>query len=273
MNLAIRAASALIMLPVVLAAIHFGGVYFFGLVTIALAISLHEALGLVLGDVQRRDQAVVLGLACGAVAGILLLRSAGAGAALAAFWLGLIASAAAVVINASEVEEAARRWVGAVFAALYAGVPLLLLLPLRSFAADYLGARLIYLCMATTWANDTLAYFCGRAFGKRPLHQVLSPKKTWEGFYGGGVGAVVAACVCQQTFLPEIGIAAVLAYALVMALVVPLGDLSESLLKRAIGLKDSGDLIPGHGGLLDRIDGLLFALPWTYLFAVIALAP
>jgi phosphatidate cytidylyltransferase len=273
MNLAIRAFSALILLPVVLAAIHFGGMYFFALVTVALAISFYEALGLLLGAAPRRDQAVVLGFALGAVAGILALGSAGAGAALAAFWLGLIASAAVVVVRADEIEAAARRWVGAVFAALYAGVPLLLLLPLRSFTNDDLGARLIYLCMAATWANDTLAYFCGRAFGKRPLHKVLSPKKTWEGWWGGVVGSVGAALICQRFLLPELSVAAMLTFGLVMAVVVPLGDLSESLLKRAAGLKDSGDLIPGHGGLLDRIDGLLFAIPWTYLFALIAFAP
>ena len=144
---------------------------------------------------------------------------------------------------------------------------------LRDLGSQDTGSRFIYLCMAATWSNDTLAYFTGRTFGKHPLHPVVSPKKTWEGFAGGAVGSVVAAYACHATFLPELGATEAIIYGLIMAPLVPLGDLAESLLKRSAGIKDSGSIIPGHGGLLDRIDALLFAVPWTYMVAYYAVGP
>ncbi len=194
-------------------------------------------------------------------------------AGLALLLLGVTLSAAEVVIRPGDLESAARRWQGAVFVALYTGVPLLLLMALRNLGESDQGVRFIYLCMAATWSNDTLAYFAGRTFGKHKMHPVISPKKTWEGFAGGVTGSLIAAMVCRAMFLPELSVVEALIYGLVMAPLVPLGDLAESVLKRASGVKDSGQLIPGHGGLLDRIDALLFALPWTYVMALVTLRP
>ena len=274
MNLALRAASALVLLPLVLTAIHFGGPAFFALVVVTVAIALYEGLGLVLPDLQeRRLQSMILGATLGGLAAMIQNPTMPVAAGLALLLLGAVLSAAEVVVRPGELESAAKRWIGAVFVALYTGVPLLLLLALRQTGEGSAGARFIYLCMAATWSNDTLAYFSGRTFGKNKLHPVISPKKTWEGFYGGALGSVAATLVCRATFLPELGLIEALVYGLVMAALVPLGDLAESVLKRASGVKDSGQLIPGHGGLLDRIDALLFALPWTYLVALLALRP
>jgi phosphatidate cytidylyltransferase len=274
MNLLVRAASVLVLLPVVLAAIHFGGLYFFSLLTVAVAIALHEGLGLVLPDLkQRRIQAIILGATLGGLAALIQMESMPVAAGLALLLLGAVLSAAEVVARPGDLESAARRWQGAVFVAVYAGVPLLLLLALRQLGPSDAGVRFIYLCMAATWSNDTMAYFAGRSFGKHKMHPAISPKKTWEGLAGGVIGCIAAALICRAAFLPEISVVEAFVYGAVMAPLVPLGDLAESVLKRAAGVKDSGQLIPGHGGLLDRVDALLFALPWTYLVALFTLRP
>ena len=274
MNLLVRFASVLVLLPLVLGAIHYGGIAFYGLLTIALAIALYEGLSLVLPDLQeRRIQAIILGSTLGGLAALIQIESMPVAAGLALLLLGAILSAAEVVARPGDLESAARRWQGAVFVTLYTGVPLLLLMALRNLGDTDEGVRFVYLCMAATWSNDTMAYFAGRTFGKHKMHPAISPKKTWEGFAGGVTGSLIAAMVCRATFLPELSMVEALVYGLVMAPLVPLGDLAESVLKRASGVKDSGQLIPGHGGLLDRIDALLFALPWTYLVALFTLRP
>ena len=114
------------------------------------------------------------------------------------------------------------------------------------------------------WSNDTGAYLAGRAFGKTKLFERISPNKTWEGFFGGMALAVLIALNLQQYFgsLDKVQWSCV---AIVIAVFGTLGDLVESLLKRSLGIKDSGTLLPGHGGILDRFDGLLIAAPLVYL--------
>jgi phosphatidate cytidylyltransferase len=114
-------------------------------------------------------------------------------------------------------------------------------------------------------ANDIGAFFVGRQAGRSPLAPDISPNKTWEGLIGGAVASVAVSWVV----LGVIGIhpwdgGSALALGLVVAVVAPLGDLCESMLKRDLGVKDMGSVLPGHGGLLDRFDGLLFALPAAY---------
>lgn len=274
MNLLVRFASVVVLLPMVIGAIHFGGIAFYGLLIIAIAVALNEGLSLVLPDLQqRRVQGVILGCTLGGLAAFIQMDSVPVAAGLALLSLGVVLSAAEIVARPGDLESAARRWQGAVFVALYSGVPLLLLMAMRTLGDTDEGVRFVYLCMAATWCNDTMAYFAGRTFGQHKMHPAISPKKTWEGFAGGVTGSLLAAMVCRATFLPELSMVEALVYGAVMAPLVPLGDLAESVLKRAAGVKDSGQLIPGHGGLLDRIDALLFAVPWTYLVALFALKP
>lgn len=115
-----------------------------------------------------------------------------------------------------------------------------------------------------TWANDTVAYFVGVWFGKNRLWPRLSPKKTWEGTISGWAGAaLMSGCIAWLTPLPiHFGIGALLgAIGGILAL---FGDLSISMLKRQVGVKDSSALFPGHGGMLDRLDSILFVLPFLY---------
>jgi phosphatidate cytidylyltransferase len=134
---------------------------------------------------------------------------------------------------------------------------------------------LVLAAMAIVWIADTAAYFCGRAFGRRKLAPQISPGKTWEGVFGGlAAVAVYALCLVsfarEAGFVPAIGALAVavwLGLALLLTSISVIGDLFESLLKRHAGVKDSGNLLPGHGGVLDRIDALLAAMPLAALAA------
>ena len=102
---------------------------------------------------------------------------------------------------------------------------------------------------------------------------VISPRKTWEGALGGVVGSLAMACVCRASFLPSLRLRDALMVGLLLGVVAPLGDLCESMLKRSAGVKDSGALIPGHGGILDRIDSLIFTTPAFYYYLFIIKTP
>ena len=118
------------------------------------------------------------------------------------------------------------------------------------------------------WINDTGAYLSGRTFGRRKLCERLSPKKTWEGFWGGFIltlaaGAATPFVLCQSVDKLPIWVI----YAALVSVFATFGDLFESLIKRRLGVKDSGNLIPGHGGILDRIDSLLAVAPFALIMS------
>lgn len=128
------------------------------------------------------------------------------------------------------------------------------------------GTFWIFLLLAMTWLNDTAAYFIGHRFGRRRLAPLISPGKTVEGFAGGFLGSFAGFLVFWSLMENPLTLAQGLILVFLVGLAGPLGDLSESLLKRSFGVKDSGNIIPGHGGMLDRIDALLFAAPVVYFF-------
>jgi CDP-diglyceride synthetase len=153
-------------------------------------------------------------------------------------------------------------WVGGLgsFAAL-------LLSP--SLFPDRHGIAFLLAAILTTVAGDVAGLLVGSAMGRHPMAPSVSPNKTWEGFIGGALASILVAVVVVH-FIHPWTISKALVLGLVVAVVAPLGDLSQSMIKRHLGLKDMGRLLPGHGGLLDRVDGLLFVLPATY-FVVKAL--
>ena len=116
------------------------------------------------------------------------------------------------------------------------------------------------------WASDIGAYSIGIPFGKRRLYEKVSPKKSIEGLLGALVASAAMALLCRVWFMPPIGAGEAIAIALMLAVVGTVGDLVESLFKRAAGVKDSGTIIPGHGGILDRMDSMLFAAPVLYYY-------
>jgi phosphatidate cytidylyltransferase len=128
---------------------------------------------------------------------------------------------------------------------------------------------IIFLSMTVVF-NDVLAYTVGRLCGKTPLTPKISPKKTREGAAGGLIGSLLAALIFRYA-VPELSLPVVLGAALIIGVAAPLGDLIISVIKRDMAVKDSGNLIPGHGGLLDRCDSLIFATPAFYYFLLLAM--
>ena len=112
--------------------------------------------------------------------------------------------------------------------------------------------------------GDSAAYFVGSAIGKVKLYPAISPNKTVEGALGGLGGSLLAAVMFSSLFLPELSYSSIILVALIIGVFSQVGDLFESMLKRSCGVKDSGTMIPGHGGMLDRLDSLLFAFPSAY---------
>ena len=163
-----------------------------------------------------------------------------------------------------ELEKVPRRVGLAVLGAVYAGLLLSALVRLRQLEA---GFWWVILALVVTWANDTGAYFAGRAFGSRKLFVRVSPSKTWEGAIGGAAASIAGALVVAFVWLQALPLWAAALIGLGASVLGPLGDLSESMLKRAYGAKDSGRTLPGHGGMLDRIDALLFNAPFVLLCA------
>lgn len=129
------------------------------------------------------------------------------------------------------------------------------------------GAGWVLLAMLLAWLGDTGGYFAGRRFGKTRLYARVSPKKTWEGSLGGLLGSTVGALAAHYFFLRSLPLVSALLLAFVAAALGQAGDLCESLLKRSTGHKDSGFVVPGHGGMLDRIDALMFTSTATWMYA------
>ena len=153
------------------------------------------------------------------------------------------------------------------FILLYLFLPFLCMIIL-SDGFHFDGLPLLLVLFISVWANDTFAYLWGISIGKRRLLEHISPKKSWEGFFGGLIITVAAAWLLSGWF-GLVSSSGWIIIALIIAVAGTYGDLTESMLKRSIGVKDSGSLLPGHGGLLDRFDSTLFAFPLVYLFVTL----
>lgn len=152
----------------------------------------------------------------------------------------------------------------------YAAIPCASLIWLRGLhvpGTENAGAALVLHVFLIVWATDIGAYFVGRSFGKYKLAPSISPGKTWEGLGGGILFAAIVSAACHSFSPFPSSILLCIALGALLAVIAQAGDLFESWMKRRAGVKDSGTLIPGHGGLLDRIDGLIFAAP-LFAFAV-----
>lgn len=147
------------------------------------------------------------------------------------------------------------------FPSLYLGLPIGAMVAIR----ETRGRDALFLLMLTVIASDTAQYYSGRAFGRRPLAPAISPKKTVEGAVGGFVFGAIICAVIGGLWLPVVPLALRAAIGVMIVALGIAGDLFESMLKRSAGVKDSSSLIPGHGGILDRIDALLFAAPVYYV--------
>jgi phosphatidate cytidylyltransferase len=164
-------------------------------------------------------------------------------------------------------EVAFSGWVWTIAGILYIGWLLSHLVALRGLDS---GRNLVFLVLFVTWVSDTTAFFVGRRFGRHKLAPTISPGKTWEGTMGGICGAVVVSILffTPTLFQLPLGAGQVILLSVAVSILGQVGDLIESLLKRNLGVKDSGRLMPGHGGVLDRIDSLILAGIVVYYYAI-----
>lgn len=183
-------------------------------------------------------------------------------AALTAGVMGLFLHA---LLRPEAAREAADR-LGLLAFGLAYGPVLLGHLTLARLLPGDLGTGAVLLALAAAWGGDTAAYYVGKGWGRYKLYPAVSPGKTREGAVAGLAGTLVAMALVRALALPDLPMAHVAALGVLAAALGQLGDLCESLLKRGAGVKDSGSLLPGHGGLLDRLDSLLFVAPVVYYY-------
>ncbi len=131
---------------------------------------------------------------------------------------------------------------------------------------DYMGLSYLILVIAVTFLADTAAYFIGKSYGKHKLAPIVSPKKTWEGAVAGVITSIIVAIITKYIMNIQMNVFYIALLGALLGIFGILGDLSESLLKRDVDIKDSGNFFPGHGGVLDRLDSLMFNVPITYYF-------
>jgi phosphatidate cytidylyltransferase len=154
----------------------------------------------------------------------------------------------------------------ALFGVLYVGLTLSTLVSMRALPA---GEWFVLFVLLVTWAADTGAYFAGTRWGRHLLAPAISPKKTVEGLIGGVALAVGISLLAQAWFLPQLSVLDAVVLGLLLTGTGLIGDLSESVIKRSVGVKDSGGILPGHGGMLDRLDSLLFTAPTFYYYVTV----
>jgi phosphatidate cytidylyltransferase len=257
-SLILRLMSALVLAPLPIAAIWFGSPWLPLLIVVAAAVLAWEWARLCRGGGTGASGAALIA-AVVAATGAAAVLGVGAGFA--------VAGAGAALVWATALLCRDREPVWTAVGGLWVGLPCVLLLWL---AQSQSGGRVMLLWMfAIVWATDIGAYVIGRRVGGPRLAPRWSPGKTWAGLVGGAVAAGLAGWITGHV----LGIASVLPLVMVstgLAVVEQFGDLAESMAKRRFGVKDSSGLIPGHGGLLDRVDGLLAVIPAAALLTVIS---
>ena len=262
-NLVVRIVTAVVLLPAVLALLAAGGWWTGGLVAIAAGACALEYELITQRKLGPAEVLAVLGAALIPLAAV----TYPVGFTMFAAWIlwAVFVAASVQALFAPDRDRAPTRTAHVVTGCLYAGLGLG---PIAALRVGPEGLQWVISALVITWANDTCAYFAGRLFGRHKLHPAVSPNKTWEGFAGGAVGSVAGMFIARWVAFPALTTVDCIVLGLLGAVLGPLGDLCESLLKRAHGVKDSGFLIPGHGGLLDRVDALLFNAPAVYLYVV-----
>jgi phosphatidate cytidylyltransferase len=255
-----RIVVAACLLPIVLGAVYLGGWWLFALAALAALLSLHEFWLMARGLAPLAPAGYIgaaLALVGAQLSGVDWMVAGALSTFALAFLLKAISAARAAATAAIS---------GTVMGALWIGGGLSFLLLLRGLPEH--GRLALYTVLIAVWAGDTLAYVGGRLVGRHKMAPSTSPGKTWEGFVFGTAATVFVAFVAlyKQHFL---SIPQSIVLGVVLAVAGPLGDLFESLLKRDAGVKDSGTLLGGHGGILDRLDAFYFAAPAAY-FTILA---
>ena len=257
-----RIVTGLVGAPIVAAAIWYGGWPFFALVGVAVLLAQYEFYQM--AGLQRQPATFLAGMTTGAI--VLLRSELGS-----AFEFAVIGGLVAIVASALTLHREGRALEH--FGVALAGVlyPTLLLsyaIALRlSDAMPGVARELTLLMVVGVWGADTVAYFAGKRFGRHHMSKI-SPRKTWEG-YGFGVLGSILAVAAVASLVGPLGAKQTLFIGVLCGVLGPVGDIAESALKRSADVKDSGSILPGHGGLLDRLDALIFVAPVVYAWAML----
>ena len=262
-NLAMRLVTTGIVAPLLLLLLYYGPVWGWTLLIFAAtAVSAAEFFNLSHpGDAVARVFGVALTVS---VAAVLYWYGGDARTLLTTIAALPLLSILLALIRLGDVRTAAPRMAATVFGPLW--LNLLMLLALLRRDQGSAGPGYVLMTLMFAWMADTGAYFVGRRFGRHKLYQAVSPKKTLEGFMGALLGAMLGALLAHFWFLPSIPLVDALLLAVAGGVLCQLGDLGESLLKRSTGVKDSGEIVPGHGGMLDRLDALFVTSALVYLY-------
>ncbi|HVU00176.1 MAG TPA: phosphatidate cytidylyltransferase [Polyangiaceae bacterium] len=265
-NLAIRLLTAAIVAPLLLTTLFMGPVWgWYAIVFVASLVGASELFGMTHpGDRVAQGVGIVT---TGAVSLAVYFGSRDPRILLTTVSAVVIVGALTPLWRLGQIETAALRILAGMAGPLYVGALVTTLALLRR-DMNGAGPGYVLFTLMLSWLADTGGYFAGRYFGKTKLYEAVSPKKTREGFAGSILGAVTGALLAHFWYLPSLPLVDGLVLALVGGTLGQLGDLAESLLKRSTGIKDSGSIVPGHGGILDRIDALLVASPIVYLYTV-----
>jgi phosphatidate cytidylyltransferase len=265
-NLTLRLATAVVCVPLILLLLYRGPSWgFFLLVFPAIVIGTWELFSMThAGD----RPAQIVGAFLGALTSIALYFGSHDARVVVTMLVAVpLLGPFITLVRLGSIETAALRAFAMGFAPLFVAVPLTLLALLRTDMGPD-GASYVVMTMMFAWWGDTGGYFAGRFLGKRALYPAVSPKKTVEGAIGGLGGSVLGALCAHFWYLPSIPLVNALVLAIVAGALGQAGDLSESLIKRSTGVKDSGQIVPGHGGILDRVDALLVTSAVVFLYTL-----
>ena len=259
-----RIATALVMIPLVLAAVFYlPDTWFLLVVLLVVEVAALELSQLAARYAPEGPHRLLLLLVPLAVVALTPEFWPGPEPPLGMLWLGLFVISVGLGCLMLWLRVPVAQGLGALGALAY-GVPYLALPVVSLYRLRQIDAWVLILLFAMVWLGDSAAYYFGKAFGRRKMARIVSPNKTWVGACAGLLAAVVAAAIWSFARLGEMR-PELLVIAVFTSVAAQMGDLLESLLKRGAGVKDSGQLLPGHGGVLDRIDALLFAAPTMLL--------
>lgn len=259
-----RIYTILVLAPLLYAVIRYlPPLAFSGIVVLAGGLALFEFYRLCLSD---RSHSWLIGI--GLIGfGALILGTHWTDIIVPALLATLVGILSVPLFSCAPLEQSLRNGAMTLFGVLYLGLTLSALSMTRLLPQ---GEWLIFFLLLVTWASDTGAYYVGTLFGRHRLAPTISPKKTVEGLVGGLIGAIIVAYVARWWFLPELSGLDCLILGILLTITGLWGDLTESAMKRSVGMKDSGGILPGHGGMLDRLDSLLFTAPVFYYYVTLA---
>lgn len=263
-NLAIRLLTAAVVAPALIGTLFFASpLAWYAIVFVASLVGASELFGMTHpNDAISRAAGVAM---TGAVSLTLYFFGTRPPALLTLIAAVTIVGSFIPLVRLGRIEDSALRIMAGIAGPYYVGALITMLALLRRDQGA-LGPPYVLFTLMVAWLGDTGGYFAGRFLGKTKLYEAVSPKKTREGFVGSLVGSACGALLAHFWYLPALPLVDGLALAVGAGALGQMGDLVESLLKRSTGIKDSGWIVPGHGGILDRIDALLIVSPIVYLY-------